>query len=841
MGFARDELGPAECQKIAEELFTDIDRIRGTKINGCCPVHGENTASAFYDFEKDVFSCSSCGFKGDLVKLWCEVHNLDDHGEGFKEFKALFVGSVGSGSSGKKAKPKKKPRPVPVPEVFVSETELAALQPLPPERVRELREQRGWTPEIIERLHLRLFTDFTGKQRIAMPIFNDDGVLCNIRLYLPGAKEYKLISWFDQSCQACGGKFKVVKKKKTCQACGALPNDYGRTRLYPSPKQWKKEGLVWVVEGESDLLCALSQGLNAVTQTAGCGTWPEDFSPAFAGRDVVIAYDADKPGLLGAEKVATSLAKHARSVRVLLWTPTEMMADGQTEKPGANYTKFVLEHGVDYPADHGLDLTDWFMRLKRTAADLNDLLATAVTFSKPIEPEMDASLERYFKGRKFMPARLAAAIMDDLEVVSDPRTGVIYRWEGRFWEEYSLDYLRQLALRMLADEANSAKASDVAAMVRDLSTLPIGRRMNDHTDLICLQNGMFSLEDYSLRSHAKDFYSTHCLGVPFDPDKAECPRWIQFLKEAVKDPAVIRELQKFFGYCLTRETRYEKMLLIHGPGGDGKSVLMDVLKNMIGEENCSHIPMGRLEDQFYLSRLVDKLVNMSTEIEAKAMQSQELKAIVSGDPISASFKNQTPFDYTPFCKLVYSTNRLPKMLDNSDGFFRRLLIIHMQGRFVKEGTADLFLREKLLEEQPGIFAWALVGLEMLREEGFVEVEAMKKNLDDYKRINNNVLYFIQQHVVFDKGIQQSKVIKSEVYEEYVRRCKSWNLMPYAEPMFRTEFLRLLRDMDQAPKDGKITDESNRRRNAYVGFHLIDEKEEPDAVSPAPLSPEAFHE
>ena len=48
--------------------------------------------------------------------------------------------------------------------------------------------------------------------------------------------------------------------------------------------------------------------------------------------------------------------------------------------------------------------------------------------------------------------------------------------------------------------------------------------------------------------------------------------------------------------------------------------------------------MGRLDDQFYLSRLVDKLLNMSTEVESKAMQSQEIKAIVSGDPISASFK-----------------------------------------------------------------------------------------------------------------------------------------------------------------------------------------------------------
>ena len=72
-------------------------------------------------------------------------------------------------------------------------------------------------------------------------------------------------------------------------------------------------------EGEPDTICALAQGLNAVTQTAGCGTWREDFSVAMAGRDVVICYDADRPGFKGARDVAESLVQHARSVRVMVW------------------------------------------------------------------------------------------------------------------------------------------------------------------------------------------------------------------------------------------------------------------------------------------------------------------------------------------------------------------------------------------------------------------------------------------------------------------------------------------------------------------------------------------
>ena len=101
-----------------------------------------------------------------------------------------------------------------------------------------------------------------------------------------------------------------------------------------------------------------------------------------------------------------------------------------------------------------------------------------------------------------------------------------------------------------------------------------------------------------------------------------------------------------------------------------------------------------------------------------------------------------------------------------------------------------------------------------------------------------MLYFIQQHVV---AAPIGKVAKAKAYEEYVKRCKAWNLMPIGEPLFRQEFLRLLRDLEITVKDGKVlAEDSDKRLNAYVGFELVDEKchEEFSSISPAPLSPEA---
>lgn len=323
MGWALDNLGSPRCREIAES-FMKVEKVYGTKLHGFCPSHGDKkTASAFYNFATDSGSCKSCGEKWDLVKLWCLASNLD--GQDLKAFREEFDNTYTGGARHLRSaapKPKHEPPPAP-PEVFIDEAELLALPPLPPEKVEELKVSRGWNAATIADLDLREFTDARKKKRIAMPIRTSEGNLGNIRLYMPGADQYKLISWYDQKCKACGGAWKIAKgQAKVCKECGGAPNDYGRSRLYPPPSAWRS-GTIWLCEGESDMICARSQGLNAVTQTAGCGTWTEEFTSHFAGRDVVVVYDCDQAGHRGGMKAAESLAEVAKSVRVLVWP--EMM------------------------------------------------------------------------------------------------------------------------------------------------------------------------------------------------------------------------------------------------------------------------------------------------------------------------------------------------------------------------------------------------------------------------------------------------------------------------------------------------------------------------------------
>ena len=81
---------------------------------------------------------------------------------------------------------------------------------------------------------------------------------------------------------------------------------------------------------------------------------------------------------------------------------------------------------------------------------------------------------------------------------------------------------------------------------------------------------------------------------------------------------------------------------------------------------------------------MDKLVNISPEMKANATISDSyVKAIVSGDSIEAEIKFKPNFSFQPFARLISSTNELPRLLDLSDGFKRRLIHPEFQSGFFR--------------------------------------------------------------------------------------------------------------------------------------------------------------
>ena len=236
-----------------------------------------------------------------------------------------------------------------------------------------------------------------------------------------------------------------------------------------------------------------------------------------------------------------------------------------------------------------------------------------------------------------------------------------------------------------------------------------------------LKNGLFDIDTYELKSHTPDVFSINQLNVNYDAN-ARCDLWFKSLGEIFENDAErIGLLQEYFGYCLTRETDYEKALFLNGEGANGKTVILYVLEQLLGKENISSVPLEKFNDFHYLARLSGSLANISIETNAKSeVYDNTFKAVVTGDTISADAKYGQPFEFKPFCKLVFSTNNMPRVDDKTEGFYRRLLIIRFERQFSKE-ERDPKLKYKIVKgELDGVFIWALEGLRRLRKRGYFD-------------------------------------------------------------------------------------------------------------------------
>lgn len=751
MGFAERHLS-GQLESIARDLFEVKSASRGELI-GLCPVHEDKKPSFSYNPSKDLCCCFGCGFKGDIIKLWWTVKGYGDEKEGFKAFCEEFGISDGLNPlTPKKDRPPKKDLP-PLNDIY------ERLGPIPEDWISKLARTRAWSPGALEWLGIRQQTHYQKKdtkqvnrirkpERLAIPIFDAAGDIRNIRLYKPGGKV---------------GKFPKI------MSWGA---DFGETRLFPPVP--RIDGTILLCEGEPDTICAISQGFNAITQTSKPKKWTKDQLEYFKSRDVVIAFDADQPGQMYATEFAgPELLKVAKSVRILTWPDFMGRRDDG-----------------EWPEKNGQDLTDFFVKHKQIPVDLQRLIDAADHFEPPeslIDPQAYNFFERGVNDRlSFKPRLLAEKIMEEFKLLYCPDTSILYRWNGRYWEDYADEHLKGTALKMLGIEATQGRVQDAVFQAKALSTIPYGRMINDRIKWLCVKNGMLNIETFELRDHDPEFFATYELGVTFNPDsKDRCDRWLQFLGETVQTKEVIDQVQEFFGYCFYKKMPFAKCMLLLGPGSDGKSTLLKILMAMIGAENCASVNFNEMEDQFLRSTLYQKSINVCGEVGSKIIESTYFKAVTSGDRINAAFKHQNAFTFEPFCKMFFSGNKMARVKDTSDGLYRRLLPVKFKQQFMEgDPKTDPFLEEKLLAELSEIFLWSLVGLQrLLKNRRFTTCEETVNLMMDYKRLNNPVLCFVQDECQLKEA---AKTKKDEVFKRYEKYCTDNKYRPYSRENFFRE-------------------------------------------------------
>ena len=300
------------------------------------------------------------------------------------------------------------------------------------------------------------------------------------------------------------------------------------------------------------------------------------------------------------------------------------------------------------------------------------------------------------------------------------------------------------------------------------------------------KNGIITFKD----KHDYKDAATNILKFNYDTS-AKCPKWNKFLRDIMSDEDDMKTLMEFIGYCFLPSHEFESFLFLYGKSGaNGKSVILDTIRNFFGEDNVSSLQLQQFEGH-QLCALTNKLLNIGSEIDKNGTdkgQLANLKAIVSTkDAITINPKNEEPYSLLPNekPKLAFAGNEKPKSgIDN--GVFRRMLLIVFD-KEVKDSQKIRGLSDRFNDELAGIFNMALAGLKrLIKQNKFTRSKRMQTELEEYKDSVNPLRTFVKDAIIADPDYFVPSVPLYKVYLAYMNDKGG-------KPLTQKNFAQALRD------------------------------------------------
>ena len=206
-------------------------------------------------------------------------------------------------------------------------------------------------------------------------------------------------------------------------------------------------------------------------------------------------------------------------------------------------------------------------------------------------------------------------------------------------------------------------------------------------------------------------------------------------------------LQEAVGYLLGGDTSQQKMFLLVGPKRAGKGTIGRVLTGLLGAHNVAAPTLASLSTNFGLSPLIGKPLalisdaRLSGRTDSSAVV-ERLLSISGEDSLTVDRKYKEPWTGRLPTRLVLMTNELPRLADASGALASRFIVLVLTQSFY--GRENTQLTETLLSEAPGIFNWALDGLDRLNERGhFVNPESGSDAIQQLEDLSSPVTAFLR--------------------------------------------------------------------------------------------------
>ena len=420
----------------------------------------------------------------------------------------------------------------------------------------------------------------------------------------------------------------------------------------------------------------------------------------------------------------------------------------------------------------------------------------------------------WFDGKSINEALFCEEFLQTHKIIFT--NGAFFTPEGRVTDELPLrgeifEELKYCAVSNIPRKiSNIVELMKLAALAEDFPPEP---------DRIHLSNGTLFLD--GTFAEGKPKIVRNRFPVAYNSNAPKPALWLQFL-DGLLYPEDIPTLQEYIGYCLIPSNKGQRMMVIKGSGGEGKSQIGAVLGTLFGS-NMKDGSIGKIsENRFARADLEHTLLCVDDDMRMEALrQTNYVKSIVTAQgQMDLERKGKQSYQGWMYARLLaFSNGDLQALYDRSDGFYRRQLILTTKDKPLSR-VDDPDIAEKMAAEAEGILLWAFEGLQQLVKNGFqfTESERAKRNRELVKRDNNNVFDFLESEGYIRLKADACTSSK-ELYEIYKMWCEENSLNAIKARGFSDALITNQRGYN-LESTNNIVNSSGRRVRGFVGIEAL---------------------
>lgn len=299
--------------------------------------------------------------------------------------------------------------------------------------------------------------------------------------------------------------------------------------------------------------------------------------------------------------------------------------------------------------------------------------------------------------------------------------------------------------------------------------------VEDNVNLIGCENGIYDLKTNTLLEYDRKYFMQQKISASYDSNSYNEAVDKMLNKVSCNNKQIRSLIEEMIGYTLYRNCRYQKIFLLRGFGKNGKSTLIESILQMLGEENCSALSLNDLQDKFKKPELQDKLANICDDLSnAFIRDSEDFKKLATGGIVTMERKNQMPFKYRNYAKIIMAANEIPKSSDKTEGYYRRFIIVPLDAKINNNDIDfDPNINDKITtkEAKSYLLLLAISGLQRLLKRGyFEECNNVRAEIEQYKADNDPIIAFVNEYTIKRIDNQTTDFI----FEEFCNWYKTEN-------------------------------------------------------------------